>query len=69
MIGGKTNKAEFVRSINMDIHHQYGHAEWTWTCSIEHEKGPGHEHGHEAWTWICCMDLDVQHGHGLGHAA
>ncbi len=43
----------------MDMDMQYGHAVWTWTCSMDMDG-----HGHAARTWTRSTDLVMQHGSG-----
>jgi hypothetical protein len=42
------------------MHHGYGHAPWTRTCTIDMDMH--HGHGHAPGTLTCTMDMDMHQG-------
>ncbi len=52
----------------MDIQHGPGHAEWTWTCTMDMNVHHGHRHlswtWNAAWKWTSIRDMDIHQGHG-----
>jgi hypothetical protein len=68
--------AAWTRTMGMHMKHGYGHAAWTFSCSmdvqvtdisIQHDKDM-HGHEHTTWTWTCSMGRDMQHDRNMQHA-
>jgi hypothetical protein len=51
--------------IYMDIQHGPGHAEWTWTCTMDMNVHHGHRHlswtWNAAWKWTSIRDMEMHH--------